>query len=70
MNQYLFTIQENKAGQAFIEFARNLKFIIKLEPFHNEKEPTGTYNFSDLTGKLKWKGNALAEQKRLRNEWE
>jgi len=27
------------------------------------------YNFSDLAGKMKWKGNALSEQKGLRNEW-
>ena len=28
------------------------------------------YDFSDLTGKLKWNGNALDTQKALRNEWE
>ncbi len=28
------------------------------------------YDFSDLVGKLKWKGDALAEQKKLRDEWD
>ena len=31
----------------------------------NEKK----YNFSDLLGKLSWKGNAVAIQRELRNEW-
>jgi hypothetical protein len=28
------------------------------------------YDFSDLVGKLEWKGDALAEQKKLRDEWD
>ncbi len=27
------------------------------------------YDFSDLLGKLQWKGNPLDEQKKLRDEW-
>ena len=27
------------------------------------------YDFSDIAGKLQWKGDAVAEQRRLRNEW-
>lgn len=27
------------------------------------------YEFSDLAGRLKWHGDAVAEQRRLRNEW-
>ena len=29
----------------------------------------GKYNCSDLVGKLKWKGDAVTEQRRLREEW-
>ena len=37
----------------------------------DEKEGIGKkYDFSDVTGKLEWKGNSLDEQKKLRNEWE
>ena len=28
------------------------------------------YDFSDFFGKLKWEGDALAEQRKLRDEWE
>lgn len=27
------------------------------------------YNFADLSGKLSWQGDAVAVQRRLRNEW-
>ena len=28
------------------------------------------YDFSELVGKLDWQGDALAEQKKLRDEWQ
>lgn len=34
-----------------------------------EKKRKVKYDFSDLSGKLSWKGDALASQKELRNEW-
>ena len=27
------------------------------------------HTFSDIAGKLKWNGDALAEQRKIRNEW-
>ena len=33
-----------------------------------EAEPT-EYDFSDLAGKLKWRGDAVKEQRALRDEW-
>jgi hypothetical protein len=27
------------------------------------------HDYSDLTGRLQWRGDAVAEQRRLRNEW-
>ena len=27
------------------------------------------YDFNSLCGKLKWRGDAIKEQRRLRNEW-
>ena len=27
------------------------------------------FDFSDLYGKLEWKGDAIAEQKKIRSEW-
>ncbi len=34
-----------------------------------EKPARKGYDFSDLVGQLKWVGNALEEQRRLRDEW-
>ena len=34
-----------------------------------EQQP-GKYDFSDIIGKLQWTGDAVAEQRRLRDEWE
>ena len=30
---------------------------------------TSRYDYSDLIGRLQWRGDAVAEQRRLRNEW-
>lgn len=32
--------------------------------------PKGKYDCSDLVGKLKWQGNAVKEQRSIREEWE
>ena len=32
--------------------------------------PFKKYDFSDFFGKLQWQGDAVAEQRRLRDEWE
>jgi hypothetical protein len=33
------------------------------------EKPVFPYDFSDLAGRLKWNGDALAAQKAIRNEW-
>jgi hypothetical protein len=35
-----------------------------------EIEAKKKYDFSQLYGKLEWKGDALAEQKKIRSEWD
>jgi hypothetical protein len=40
--------------------------VLPLEELKNIKK----YDFSNFFGKLEWKGDALAEQRKLRNEWE
>ncbi|MDQ6609180.1 MAG: hypothetical protein M3Y85_05110 [Bacteroidota bacterium] len=42
--------------------------VTPLEQPYNESKKK--YDLSDLFGKLEWKGDALAEQRRLRDEWE
>jgi hypothetical protein len=35
----------------------------------NKRKKANKYDFSDLAGKLQWKGDALEIQRTLRNEW-
>ena len=50
----------------------NKKIEIVIRPLKEgpEENPKPKYDFSDFFGKLEWKGDALAEQKKLRDEWE
>ena len=32
--------------------------------------PAGKYDFSAFAGKLKWQGDAIVEQRKLRDEWD
>jgi len=42
--------------------------IVTLEPI--PRSPNGAkYDFADLSGKLKWQGDAVAVQRKLRDEW-
>jgi hypothetical protein len=42
-------------------------FPVTLSP--KEKEDKKTYDFSDVAGKLNWTGDAVTEQRKLRDEW-
>jgi len=44
----------------------DLTLVINSTPKDDDEKK---YNFSDLVGKLSWKGNAVAIQRELRNEW-
>jgi hypothetical protein len=50
--------------------ARDIPVIVTfLEDISETKEPVKKYTFSDLAGKLEWKGDAVARQRALRDEW-
>jgi len=40
--------------------------VVVIESQHNG---AAGYDFKDLAGKLTWRGDALSEQRSLRNEW-
>ncbi|MCK4764673.1 MAG: hypothetical protein KAW12_20915 [Candidatus Aminicenantes bacterium] len=40
-----------------------------LEDIEEDEEPVKRYYFSDLIGKLEWEGDAVAQQRALRDEW-
>lgn len=43
--------------------------VIILNPIASSIPQTPSYDFSDLAGHLQWQGDAVAEQRMLRNEW-
>lgn len=49
-----------------LTFARFLKYQKQADHLI---VPSGRYDFSDLIGKLSWRGDAVAIQRQLRDEW-
>jgi hypothetical protein len=49
---------------------KNRKVEIIILPIGEKEDPNKVYDFSDLVGKLNWKGDAVAEQRKLRDEWD
>ncbi|MBX9784717.1 MAG: hypothetical protein K2X48_15620 [Chitinophagaceae bacterium] len=66
-------IIENPTNPLTIELPKDYEnkkvevIVMKLDETVNG---TGKYDFSDIAGKLEWKGDALAQQKKLRDEWQ
>lgn len=49
----------------------NTNVEVIILPFDDEANPKKKkYDFSRFVGKLEWKGDALKEQRKLRDEWE
>ena len=44
----------------------DIRVIIVMD---DVSRPKGKYDFSDLVGKLKWQGDAVKEQRSIRDEW-
>lgn len=57
----------NRISVTVPEEYSSYSFQVILVPF-KEDEPR-KYDFSDLTGKLRWKGDAVAIQRRMRDAW-
>jgi len=49
--------------------SQELEMIVIMNETDRMENGRRNYDFSDLSGKLKWKGNAVSEQRRLRREW-
>ena len=66
-------IKTTATGQLLLDIPttyleKDLEVVLVIQ--ETQKKPIVKYDFSDLIGKLEWKGDALTEQKRLRDEWE
>jgi hypothetical protein len=47
----------------------NVDIVVILNPTPAHEQPTTAYDFSDLAGQLTWQGDAVSEQRILRDEW-
>ena len=47
----------------------NVDIVLILNPTASKVSATPAYDFSDLVGRLKWQGDAVAMQRMLRDEW-
>lgn len=66
-------IIENSTNPLTIELPKeyeNKRLEVIILPVDDTNESKGKYDLSKFFGKLEWKGDALAEQKRLRDEWD
>ena len=48
----------------------NIKVEVIVLPLHDTEEPKKKYDFSQFVGKLQWEGDAVAEPRKLRDEWD
>jgi hypothetical protein len=44
-----------------------IDIVLVINPLPGQPGPG--YDFSDLVGRLEWRGNAVEEQRKLRDEW-
>jgi hypothetical protein len=49
--------------------AGNVELVLVIEPIMPEASSKVRHDFSDLAGQLRWSGEAVEQQRRLRNEW-
>ena len=46
-----------------------VELVLVIQPSTPDTTQSKHYDFSHLVGKLNWQGDAVAEQRNLRNEW-
>lgn len=70
MQQVIINVEEGKYA-LLLQLLRSLDYVkVVSHPAKNVKNaPKSTYDFSDLAGKLQWRGDAVTEQRKMRDEW-
>ena len=59
--------RRNRVTVSVPEEYKGYSFQVILVPFKEEKK--AAYDFSDLAGKLRWKGDPVKIQRRMRDAW-
>lgn len=71
MRQVVINIEESHYT-LLIQFLRTLDYVKVVTSVPDDKDSSQnipSYDFSDITGKLEWTGDAVEEQRKMRNEW-
>jgi hypothetical protein len=69
MQQLVLKIRE-RHYQLFLKFLATLEYVRIVQPSTEPQPPAPNhYDFSDLAGKLEWNGDAVAQQRLMRDEW-
>ncbi len=68
------TAQIDNTGKLNINLPTNLSagkvdLVVIVNPVSDENKKQNTYDFSNLGEKLSWSGDAVATQRKLRDEW-
>lgn len=68
------TTEIDETGQLNIKLPTNLEageveLVVIINPAPKKEKTHNNYDFSDLAGKLSWQGDAVATQRKLRDEW-
>ncbi|MBK7935614.1 MAG: hypothetical protein IPJ82_00320 [Lewinellaceae bacterium] len=70
MQQVILNVEESKYAQ-LLQLLKTLDYVKVVQtpaaPVKNGRQPK--YDFSDLANQLQWQGDAVAEQRKLRDEW-
>jgi hypothetical protein len=70
MQQVILNVEEGKYT-LLLQLLQGLEYVKIVQtsatPPKNGKKPL--YDFSDLVGKLQWQGDAVSQQRRMRDEW-
>jgi hypothetical protein len=49
---------------------KDRKLEVIVLPVEETEKPQRKYDFSKFVGKMKWEGDAVVEQRKLRDEWD
>lgn len=70
MQQVILQVEEGKY-KLLLQLLQNLDYvkIVQASTVSAQKYKKPSYDFSDMSGKLQWQGDAVAQQRRMRDEW-
>lgn len=54
---------------AALQLLKEQEILVVLNPVSSDGNQKPSYDFSDLVGRLTWRGDAVTMQRNLRDEW-